>query len=59
MVGVNDLLKNEPLAAYTTLKIGGPADYFYDAKTVDDLVSAILLGRASCLFLSWAAGQIY
>ena len=45
MVGVNDLLKNEPLAAYTTLKIGGPADYFYDAKTVDDFVSAILLGR--------------
>ncbi len=49
MVGVNDLLKNEPLAAYTTLKIGGPADYFYDAKTVDDLVSAILLGRKSKL----------
>lgn len=45
MVGVNDLLKNEPLGKYTTFKIGGPADYFYDAKTVDDFVSAILLGR--------------
>jgi UDP-N-acetylmuramate dehydrogenase len=45
MVGVNDLLKNEPLGKYTTFKIGGPADYFYDAKTIDDFVSAILLGR--------------
>lgn len=45
MVGVNDLLKHEPLGKYTTLKIGGPADYFYDAKTKDDLVSAVLLGR--------------
>ncbi|MCX6794243.1 MAG: UDP-N-acetylmuramate dehydrogenase [Candidatus Gottesmanbacteria bacterium] len=45
MVGVNDLLKNEPLGKHTTFKIGGPADYFYNAKTVDDFVSAILLGR--------------
>lgn len=45
MVGANDLLKNEPLGRYTTFKIGGPADYFYDAKTVDDFVDAILLGR--------------
>jgi UDP-N-acetylmuramate dehydrogenase len=45
MVGANDLLKNEPLGKYTTFKIGGPADYFYDAKTVDDFVDAILLGR--------------
>lgn len=45
MVGANDLLKNEPLGKHTTFKIGGPADYFYDAKTTDDFVSAILLGR--------------
>ena len=45
MVGVNDLLKNEPLGKYTTFKIGGPADYFYDAKTADDFMSAILFGR--------------
>lgn len=45
MDGVNDFLKNEPLAKYTTLKIGGPADYFFDAKTVDNFVDAIVLGR--------------
>jgi len=45
MVGVKDLSINEPLGKYTTFKIGGPADYFYDAKTVDDFVGAMLLGR--------------
>lgn len=45
MLGVNDLLKNEQLGKYTTFKIGGPADYFYNAKTIEDFVSAILLGR--------------
>ena len=45
MVGVNDLLQHEPLGKYTTFKIGGPADYFYDAKTVDTFVDAISLGR--------------
>ena len=60
MVGVNDLLKNEPLGKYTTFKIGGPADYFYDAKTVDEFVSAIVIGRKLQVpFLFWAAGQIF
>lgn len=33
------------LAPYTTFKIGGPADFFYDAKTVEELVAAIELAR--------------
>lgn len=36
---------DEPLARFTTLKIGGPADYFFDAKTTDELVAAVKLGR--------------
>lgn len=35
------LKRNEPLAPYTTIKIGGPADYFYEATTREELVSAI------------------
>lgn len=38
-------IKNEPLARYTTLKIGGPADFFYEAKTVDELTEAICDAR--------------
>lgn len=33
--------ENEPLAKYTTFKIGGPADLFYEAKTQKELVTAI------------------
>ena len=36
---------NEPLAPYTTFKIGGPADLFFDARTVDELVSAVRSSR--------------
>ncbi len=46
MLGVKDFLKNEPLARYTTFKIGGPADYFFDAKTSEELVSAVKAGRS-------------
>ncbi len=42
----NRVKENEPLAMYTTFKIGGPADYFFDAKTTDEFVGAITLGRA-------------
>jgi UDP-N-acetylmuramate dehydrogenase len=37
--------EHEPLARYTTFKIGGPADYFFEAKTTDELVAAIMLAR--------------
>jgi UDP-N-acetylmuramate dehydrogenase len=33
------------LAPYTTFKIGGPADYFYHARTADGLVKAITTAR--------------
>lgn len=31
----------EPLGKYTTLGIGGPADFFYEAKTEDDLIRSV------------------
>jgi UDP-N-acetylmuramate dehydrogenase len=36
---------NEPLAPYTTFKIGGPADLLYEAESGDDLATAILTAR--------------
>lgn len=56
MVGVKDFLKNEPLGKYTTFKIGGPADYFYDAKTTDDLVGAVISGRSLGLPIFFLGG---
>ena len=37
--------RNELMSRHTTYRIGGPADYFYTAKTTNDLVSAITLAR--------------
>src|SRR5258708_17116336 len=36
---------DEPLAPYTTFRIGGPADLFYETDTADDLASAVLAAR--------------
>lgn len=38
--------EHEPLGIYTTFKIGGPADYFFDAKTTNEFVTAITAGRS-------------
>lgn len=37
--------EDELLAGYTTFKIGGPADLFFDAKTLDELVFAVTSAR--------------
>ena len=35
------VFENEPLSKHTYFKIGGPAKLYFEAKTTDDLVSAI------------------
>jgi len=39
------LSRSEPLAPYTTFRIGGPADLFYSTQTADDLADAVLAAR--------------
>jgi len=39
------LIRNEPIAPYTTFRIGGPADLFYSATSADDLADAISAAR--------------
>jgi len=36
-----------PLAPYTTFRIGGPADLFYEARTAEELARAVLAARAA------------
>jgi UDP-N-acetylmuramate dehydrogenase len=40
------LRRDEPLAPYTTFRIGGPADLFFDATSADALADAVLAARA-------------
>jgi UDP-N-acetylmuramate dehydrogenase len=44
-VDVKRLKHKEPLAQYTTFRIGGPADLFYDATSADDLAGAVTAAR--------------
>ena len=39
------LKRNESLGQYTTFRIGGPADLFYDATSTDDLAGAVAAAR--------------
>jgi len=39
------LKRGEPLGPYTTFRIGGPADLFYDATSAGDLANAVIAAR--------------
>jgi len=39
------LVRDEPIAPYTTFRIGGPADLFYTTDSADDLARAITAAR--------------
>jgi UDP-N-acetylmuramate dehydrogenase len=39
------LRHNEPIGPYTTFRIGGPADLFFEATTADSLANAVLAAR--------------
>src|SRR6186713_521730 len=36
-----------PLAPYTTFKVGGPAEWFFEARAASEIVDALRLARAS------------
>ena len=44
-LGSGRLRLGEPLAPYTTFRIGGPADVVYDATTDEELASAVVVAR--------------
>lgn len=44
-LGAGRVRRGEILAPYTTFRIGGPADLFYEATSADELAGAILAAR--------------
>src|SRR5687768_13899289 len=44
-LGAGRVRRNVPVAPFTTFKIGGPADLFFEAESEDDLVQALLAAR--------------
>lgn len=44
-LGEDRVRRGEILAPYTTFRIGGPADLFYEARSADELAASILAAR--------------
>ncbi len=45
-LGQDRVKENEPLSSHTTLRIGGPADLFYQAQSSGELIKAVRLARS-------------
>jgi len=45
-LGADRLQRDVPLGPFTTFKIGGPADLFYEARSADELYRALKAARA-------------
>lgn len=52
LLGAENVLCNEPLAAHTTFKIGGPAEIFITPRSVAAIASAVALVRGSGVALN-------
>lgn len=44
-LGASRIGRDVPLAPYTTFRIGGPADFFYEAQTLDELAAVVTIAR--------------
>ena len=44
-LGADRIRRAEPLAPYTTFRIGGPADLFYEPRSADELARAVCAAR--------------
>ncbi|KKR46326.1 MAG: UDP-N-acetylenolpyruvoylglucosamine reductase [Parcubacteria group bacterium GW2011_GWB1_40_14] len=45
VMNITDFKTDVKLAPYTSIGVGGPADYFYEAKTADELKDAVLTAK--------------
>lgn len=45
ILGSDRVVRSVPLGPFTTFKIGGPADLFYEARSADELASAVTAAR--------------
>ena len=45
-----------PLAPYTTFKVGGPAEWFLETRTSDEIVDALSIAHASGIRVTLLGG---
>jgi UDP-N-acetylmuramate dehydrogenase len=54
--GAGRVRAEEPLARYTTFKVGGPAEWFLEARTSDEIVDALRVAHASGVSVTLLGG---
>lgn len=60
-LGTQRVKINEPLSFHTTIKIGGPADLFFEATTENELIKAVNLCKSeniSYFILGWGSNTL-
>ncbi len=58
IVGSQRVKENEPMSQHTTIKIGGPADLYFEAETTEDLARAVKAAKQVSLpFFVFGAGS--
>jgi UDP-N-acetylmuramate dehydrogenase len=55
-VAPDRVLRDAPLAPYTTFKVGGPADWLVHARSADDIRAAVAVARESGLHVTVLGG---
>ncbi len=54
--GADRVLRNAPLARFTTFRVGGPADWLVEPKTADETLAALRLARDAGVCLTVVGG---
>lgn len=54
--GADRVRANEPLAPWTTFKVGGPAEWYYEARSSDEVVTAIRIARQHDVAITMLGG---
>ena len=54
--GADRVRANEPLAPWTTFKVGGPAEWYFEARSSDEVVTAIRIARQHDMAITMLGG---
>jgi UDP-N-acetylmuramate dehydrogenase len=54
--GAERVRRNAPLAELTTFRVGGPADWLFDARSSDEIVAALTLARRASVPVTLLGG---
>lgn len=54
--GAERVRRNAPLAELTTFRVGGPADWLFDARGSDEIVTALMLARRASVPVTLLGG---